>query len=37
MYPRKTHSIAGPEARTHLYSRIVEQFEMYLKPEPAAR
>ena len=31
VYPRKTHSIAGPEARTHLYSRILAQFEMYLK------
>jgi len=30
LYPRKTHSIAGPEARTHLYSRILAQFEMYL-------
>jgi dipeptidyl-peptidase-4 len=35
LYPRKTHSIAGPEARTHLYTRIVRQFEMYLKPQPA--
>jgi dipeptidyl-peptidase 4 len=32
VYPRKTHSIAGPEARTHLYGRILAQFEMYLKP-----
>ena len=31
VYPRKTHSIAGPEARTHLYNRILAQFEMYLK------
>lgn len=30
LYPRKTHSIAGPEARTHLYERILAQFEMYL-------
>ena len=30
LYPRKTHSIAGPEARTHLYERILSQFEMYL-------
>jgi dipeptidyl-peptidase-4 len=36
LYPRKTHSIAGPEARTHLYSRILEQFEMYLKPDREA-
>ncbi len=34
VYPRKTHSIAGPEARTHLYNRILAQFEMYLKSPP---
>ena len=33
LYPRKTHSIAGPEARTHLYERILAQFEMYLGKE----
>jgi len=32
IYPRKTHSIAGPDARTHLYNRILAQFEMYLEP-----
>ncbi|TCK71970.1 S9 family peptidase [Acidipila rosea] len=31
VYPRKTHSIAGPVARTHLYARILAQFETYLK------
>jgi dipeptidyl-peptidase-4 len=31
VYPRKTHSIAGPEARTQLFNRILAQFEMYLK------
>jgi dipeptidyl-peptidase 4 len=31
-YPRKTHSIAGPVARTHLFERIVSHFETYLKP-----
>jgi dipeptidyl-peptidase-4 len=31
VYPRKTHSIAGPEARTHLYNRILWQFDTYLK------
>ncbi len=31
VYPRKTHSIAGPEARTQLFNRILTQFEMYLK------
>jgi len=30
IYPRKTHSIAGPEARTHLYERILWQFDTYL-------
>jgi dipeptidyl-peptidase 4 len=33
VYPRKTHSITGPDVRTHLYNRILAQFEMYLKPE----
>jgi dipeptidyl-peptidase-4 len=32
LYPRKTHSIAGPEARTHLFNRILAHFEEYLKP-----
>jgi len=32
IYPRKTHSIAGPDVRTHLFNRILAQFEMYLKP-----
>ncbi len=37
IYPRKTHSIDGPDVRTSLYNRILAQFEMYLKPEaPAA-
>jgi dipeptidyl-peptidase 4 len=31
VYPRKTHSIAGPEARTQLFNRVLAQFEMYLK------
>ncbi len=35
IYPRKTHSIAGPDVRTHLYDRILSQFERYLKPESA--
>jgi dipeptidyl-peptidase 4 len=30
LYPRKTHSIAGPESRTHLYQRILAHFELYL-------
>lgn len=36
IFPRKTHSLAGPEARTELFNRILAQFEMYLKPEGAA-
>jgi dipeptidyl-peptidase-4 len=32
IYPRKTHSISGPDVRTHLYTRILDQFERYLKP-----
>jgi len=34
IYPRKTHSIAGTDVRTHLYNRIEAQFEQYLK-QPA--
>ena len=36
-YPRKTHSIAGPVAHTHLFDRILWQFETYLKPAGAAQ
>jgi dipeptidyl-peptidase-4 len=36
IYPRKTHSIAGPDVRTHLYNRILAHFEEYLKPPVAA-
>jgi dipeptidyl-peptidase-4 len=32
LYPRKTHSIAGTDVRTHLYNRILAHFEEYLKP-----
>ncbi len=35
LYPRKTHSIAGPDVRTHLFNRIVAQFDEYLKPPVA--
>jgi dipeptidyl-peptidase-4 len=31
IYPRKTHSIAGPDVRQHLFNRILAHFEMYLK------
>jgi len=32
LYPRKTHSLSGPDVRTHLYNRILAQFEESLKP-----
>jgi len=32
IYPRKTHAIAGPDVRMHLFNRIVAHFEQYLKP-----
>jgi dipeptidyl-peptidase-4 len=32
IYPRKTHSINGPDVRPHLYNRILAQFEQYLEP-----
>ena len=31
IYPRKTHSILGQQARTQLFNRILWQFETYLK------
>jgi dipeptidyl-peptidase-4 len=31
LFPRKTHSIAGMEARDELFTRILAQFETYLK------
>lgn len=37
IYPRKTHSIAGPDVRTHLFQRILAQFETYLGPQGAMR
>jgi dipeptidyl-peptidase-4 len=36
IYPRKTHSISGPDVQTHLHARILAQFEAWLKPESAA-
>jgi dipeptidyl-peptidase-4 len=30
VFPRKTHSLAGPEAKTNLYQRILVHFEQYL-------
>ncbi|MGA9667848.1 MAG: alpha/beta fold hydrolase, partial [Terracidiphilus sp.] len=36
LYPRKTHSIAGPDVRVHLYNRILAHFEQYLKPSDSA-
>jgi len=37
LFPRKTHSIAGPTARAELYNRILWQFETYLKPTEPTR
>ncbi|MFB3917878.1 MAG: DPP IV N-terminal domain-containing protein [Terriglobales bacterium] len=34
LYPRKTHSIAGAVARTHLFHRIQQHFETYLLLRP---
>jgi dipeptidyl-peptidase-4 len=31
LYPRKTHSIAGADVRTHLFNRILAHFEEYMK------
>ena len=36
LYPRKTHSIAGLDARTHLFNAILQQFETTLQPASAA-
>lgn len=36
IYPRKTHSIAGPKAHTHLFNRILAQFEQALEPDAPA-
>ncbi len=36
IYPRKTHSIAGPDVRTHLFNRILAHFEQYLMPPVAS-
>ena len=33
IFPRKTHSLSGPEARSELFNRILAQFEMVLKPQ----
>jgi dipeptidyl-peptidase-4 len=33
LFPRKTHSIAGADARIELYDRILAQFETYLMPK----
>jgi dipeptidyl-peptidase-4 len=33
VFPRKTHSISGSDARTQLFNRILAHFEQYLKPK----
>ncbi len=37
LYPRKTHSIAGPVARTHLFNAILQQFETNLQPSQSTQ
>ncbi len=37
LYPGKTHSIAGREARTQLFNAILQQFETNLKPVSTAK
>jgi dipeptidyl-peptidase-4 len=37
LYPRKTHSIAGQDARTHLFNAILQQFETNLHPDAASK
>jgi dipeptidyl-peptidase 4 len=32
VFPRKTHSIAGPDDRTELFSKLLDHFERYLMP-----
>jgi dipeptidyl-peptidase-4 len=31
VFPRKTHSVAGPIAQTELHNKLLQQFEMYVK------
>jgi len=35
VYPNKTHSIAGKDARVHLFTMILDHFERELKPSTA--
>ncbi len=35
LYPRKTHGIEGSAATTHLFSRILAHFQLYLAPASA--
>jgi dipeptidyl-peptidase-4 len=37
LYPRKTHSIAGSPARTHLFDAVLQQFETGLRPSAAGQ
>ena len=37
LYPGKTHSISGPPARTHLFTRIRQYFHQELLPQENAR
>ncbi len=35
IFPRKTHSITGPDVRMHLYNRILSEFDQHLMPPVA--
>ncbi len=34
LFPRKTHSISGPDDQTIVFTKILDHFERYLSPEP---
>ena len=36
IYPRKTHSVSGPDDQVELFGKIVDHFDRYLKPSPPA-
>jgi dipeptidyl-peptidase-4 len=35
IYPRKTHSVSGPDDQTELYNKILQHFETYMPPPQA--
>jgi dipeptidyl-peptidase-4 len=36
LYPRKTHGIAGPAARTNLFTKMLEHWDQWLKGRTAS-